>query len=301
MWPKETDWTSLKFGVEIEFIGGEPERLELLPGWVMSLDERQIDETGEESGSELKTPPLLWGEREQIAVMLERLQAQGAAVNWSCGLHVHVGLEPWGERILLPLLDAALAYQHALRALLRTAEHRLLFCPPVTAEMRDRCAAEASEDSVRRRGRPQSHRCGVNAAAWFDIGTAEIRYANGSMDYQEILRTVQLYLRFIAAVGAGHNLSGKPHELAALLGVPARGYPAPIAPPRWFRERTWLDNALIPLLAPMAGELVPGGEIHHILPYADGLSVAIEGDDGRLRRYALELPTAGWNIVRRIP
>jgi hypothetical protein len=92
------DWKDLKFGFEIEFTGGVPEEVELLPGWEMSLDERQIDETGAESGSELKPPPIVWEQREQIREMLSRLRAQGATANWSCGLHVHVGLEPWGSR-----------------------------------------------------------------------------------------------------------------------------------------------------------------------------------------------------------
>ncbi|MDF2716450.1 MAG: hypothetical protein K0R28_3375 [Paenibacillus sp.] len=98
MWPKQVDWKDLKFGFEIEFTGGVPEEVELLPGWEMSLDERQIDETGAESGSELKPPPIVWEQREQIREMLSRLRAQGATANWSCGLHVHVGLEPWGSR-----------------------------------------------------------------------------------------------------------------------------------------------------------------------------------------------------------
>lgn len=300
MQPQAVDWTTLTFGVEIEFAGGHPEQLELLPGWVMSLEERQLDETGLESGSELKPPPLLWGDRKQIRIMLDRLLAQGASVNWSCGLHVHVGLEPWGQDIVPRLLDAALQCQKALEKLMNTSPHRQIFCPPVTPEMKERYAAAPEEDSVRNFGRPQSHRCGINTAAWFDIQTVEIRYANGSLAYEEILATVELCLRFVAAVGEGRALSGDFKELAAQLGVPDYGYPPPLPPPRWFEERTWLEDSLVPVLASTAAELVKGGEIHHILPVPDGLLLAIEDRDGGLSKFIIQPLAAKWTVVRQI-
>ncbi|WP_165861304.1 amidoligase family protein [Paenibacillus paeoniae] len=300
MWPKLVDWKNLTFGVEIEFAGGQPEQLELLPGWIMSLDERQLDESGLESGSELKPPPLLWAEREQIGIMLNRLQAQGATVNWSCGLHVHVGLKPWGQNIVPPLLNAALQYQDAIQKLLATSPHRLIFCPPVTQEMRDRYETSPEEESVRLFGRPQSHRCGINTAAWFDMGTVEIRYPNASLAYEEILATVELCLRFVAAIGEDRSLSSTPKELAMQLGAPLGGYPPPLPPPRWFHERTWLENSLIPVLSAMAGDLVQDGEIHHILPVPDGLLLAIEDRDGHLSKFIIQPPATEWKVLRHI-
>ncbi|WP_182914257.1 amidoligase family protein [Paenibacillus sp. 1011MAR3C5] len=300
MWPQSVDWKTLTFGVEIEFIGGQPEQLELLPGWIMSLEERQLDETGLESGSELKPPPLLWEDRAQIRTMLERLQAQGASVNWSCGLHVHIGLEPWGQGIVPRLLDAALQCQEAIEELLGTSPHRRLFCPPVTAEMKERYAAAPEEDSVRNFGRPQSHRCGINTAAWFDIQTVEIRYANGSLNYEEILATVELCLRFVAAVGEGSTLSSDFKELAVQLSVPIAGYPPPLPPPRWFEERTWLEDSLTPVLTSMAADLVQHGEIHHILPVPEGLLLAVEDRDGHLSKFVIQPPAAEWKVVRQI-
>ncbi|MFC5652551.1 amidoligase family protein [Paenibacillus solisilvae] len=298
MWPREVNWKDLRFGVEIEFVGGQPEQLELLPGWVMALDEHQVDSAGAQSGSELKPPPILWRDRKQLQVMLDRLSEQGAEANWSCGLHVHVGLEPWGQDIILPLLDAALCCQDALRSLLQTSEHRLLFCPPVTPEMRSRYMEQPCADAVHNSGRPQSHRCGINTAAWFDIGTVEIRYANGSLNYDEVLRTAELCLRFVAAVGAGRQLSPDPELLAAQLGAPAGGYPFPASPPQWFKERTWLEEALFPLLAPIAASCVPNGEILHIIPTAEGLLVGIEDtSDGSMSEHKLQLPLTGWGFT----
>lgn len=291
------DWKDLRFGVEIEFVGGSPERVELLPGWIMSLDERQIDDTGAESGSELKPPPIRWADREQIREMLKRLQATGARANWNCGLHVHVGLEPWGQEVLPRLLEAALLYQDAMQELLNTGDARLPFCPSVTREMYDRFMSDPGEAALCRKGRPQSHRCGINLAAWYDIGTVEIRYANGSLDYDEVINTVELCLRFVAAIGAGRRLSSDPRRLAIELGAPAGGYPLPTPAPHWYRERIWLEDALVPILAPLARGLVPDGEILYVLPRPEGLLVAIEDGEGRLFKHLLRMTSAGWEAL----
>ncbi|QHW32905.1 hypothetical protein GZH47_20210 [Paenibacillus rhizovicinus] len=299
MWPRRIKWNELRFGVEIEFIGGRPSELELLPGWVMALDELQIDDGGEESGSELQTPPLAWADRDQLRVMLARLREQGARMNWSCGLHVHVGIEPWGEALALPLVDAALASQDALRALMTTSKERLVYCPPVTEEMRDAYRRSPCREALCRKGRPQSHRCGINAAAWYDNGTVEIRYANGSLNEDEILRVVELCLRFTAAVGEGRELPASPRELAAALDAAPDGYPPPIPVPRWYRERIWLEDALLPAVDELVQRLVPGGELHHALPVEDGILIAIEGGGGLLS-YVLKPPADGWQIVRQV-
>ncbi|CAG7653613.1 amidoligase family protein [Paenibacillus allorhizosphaerae] len=300
MWPSEVKWNELQFGVEIEFVGGAPEEVELLPGWIMALDEQQTDEAGRESGSELKPPPIRWEQREQIREMLNRLKAQNTQANWSCGLHVHVGLEKWDEAIVKPLLEASLLYQDALRSILQTSEHRLIFCPPVTQEMLERFEASPGPHALRHRGRPQSHRCGINAASWFDWGTVEIRYANGSLDYEEVIRTIELCLRFVAAVGAGRKLPSEPSELASALGAPAGGYPPPAPAPQWHKERMWLEDALIPAIAPQVERLLPDSEILHILPVEGGILVAAEKPDGTLSKFIFRPSVSGWAHVRSI-
>lgn len=295
------DWKQLKFGVEIEFVGGgDPERIALLPDWVMALDERQIDDSGEESGSELKPPPIRWDDREQIREMLARLRAAGATANWSCGLHVHVGIEAWGEELIPRFIEAALSYQDALRMLMGTSEDRLIYCPPVVPEMRERYRVHPNSESLCHKGRPQSHRCGINLAAWFDIGTVEIRYANGSLDYDEVMNTVELALRFVATVGEGRVLPTDARALAAALGAPLSGYPPPLPAPRWYRERMWLENSLIPVLGPLAERLIPGGEVLHIFPEPDGLRVVVEDpEDGKPHPFLIRPTSEGWEVVRR--
>jgi len=291
------DWKELQFGVEIEFVGGSPAQVELLPGWIMSLDERQIDDTGNESGSELKPPPIKWEDREQIREMLTRLQETGAEANWNCGLHVHVGLGPWGQEAIPRFIEAALLYQEAVKSLLNTSEDRLQYCPPVTQEMYERFISDPGSAALYRKGRPQSHRCGINLAAWYDIGTVEIRYANGSLDYNEVINTVELCLRFVVGVGAACALSPDPRQMAIELGAPLSGYPPPKPAPQWYRERIWLEHALVPVLAPLASSLVPDGEILYILPRPDGIVVTIEDADGDSHKHLLHLPSTGWEAT----
>lgn len=299
-YPLTVDWTSLRYGVELEFIGGKPREVELLPGWSMLENELQVDERGMPSGAELTSPPLAWDERDQIRLMAERLKRSGAAANWSCGLHVHVDLSAWGESVVAPLLDAALGTQDALRGLLRTADHRLIFCPPVTPEMRARYAAQPVSRSLHNPGRPQSHRCGINARAWYDNGTVEIRYANGSLEYGEIVRTVELCLRWTAAVGAAKALPDEPKALARALGAPSDGYPAPLDPPLWHLERMWLEDALVPVLMPLVAERMPNGEILSIRPEPGGrLLVEAENDHGAVRRFTARPVGRGWELSDR--
>lgn len=292
------NWDTLKFGVEIEFIGGRPAEVELLPGWIMSLDEKQIDEQGEASGSELKPPPLEWKDREQIAVMLNKLHTQGTEANWSCGLHVHVGLEPWGEAIVLPFLDAALEVQDAVQALLGTSRHRLQYCPPITEKMKEGYLANPCGEALNRKGRPQSHRCGINLAAWYDIGTVEIRYANGSLRYHEIVQTIEFCLKFVAAVGAGRRLSNDPTRLAEELGVPMTGFPPATKAPRWYKERMQLEEMLVPVFMPQVVRLVPDGEILEILPVEDGMLVTVERPNQERSHYVFRPFETGWSLLR---
>jgi hypothetical protein len=321
------DWQRLRFGVEIEFVEGAPEQVALLPGWVMALDELQHDDLGNLSGSELKPGPITWADRDQIRVMLERLKATGARANWSCGLHVHVDLSPWGEAILLPLMDAALAWQDGFYQLLQTAPHRRLYCPPVTIPMREALERAPSRDAVRYRSNPEGNRCGVNLGSWWDIGTVEFRFANGSTDFEEICRTVELCLRFVTEVGAGMSLGGTDGEpvgtelgsglesglesglgspidsgrglaLAIAVGAPQTGYPAPHPCPVWRWEQLHLDALLRPVLAPLVAEQYPTGQLHTITPTVEGFLVTVELEGEANATLLLSAPPTGYHLIR---
>lgn len=283
MWPRRVSWESLRFGVEFEFVDGRPADLATPPGWRLQPGELQVGDGGAPSGGEMVSPALIWSERGQLRAALDALRRIGARSTWSCGLHVHVGLEPWGGDVVAPLVDAALVCQEGLRQLLRTADHRARFCPPVTPAMRDSHARQPGEAALLRPGWPQSRRCGLNLAAWYARGTVEVRYPNASMRSGEVLRAVELCLRLVAAVGRGEVPPAEAQALAVALGAPRTGYPPPQPAPLWYRERRWLEEALLPALGPpaLAGG---GGDVLEIRPVSGGaLAVVVEDPDGTAR------------------
>lgn len=302
MWPRRIDWTALRFGVEIEFMDADPKAVPLLEGWMMPANEQQTDDTGDEGGGELQSPPIRWQDREQIREMLSRLNVVGARVTWSCGLHVHVGVEAWGEAIIVPMLDAALICQEGLQALFQTSHHRLVFCSPVMPEMREAYLKEPRREVLGHHDRPESHRCGINTQAFFDIGTVEIRYPNASLAYDEVLRAVEACLRLVVAVGGGRVLPAGPGELAEALGVGTDGYPPPQAAPRWHLERRWLEDLLVSVLAPKVEQVAPGGEILSIRPVPEGLLVTVELEWPRTERFVFRPDVGGdWALLPDAP
>jgi hypothetical protein len=56
----------------------------------------------------------------------------------------------------------------------------------------------------------------------------------------------------------------------------------------------WLEETLLPVLAPQVIAFVKGGEVHHIVPVADGIMVAVEKPDGSLVRMKFRASAAGW-------
>ena len=252
-YPTSVPWSSLAFGVELEFVHARLGYVTLLEGWDWRPEDALYDDEGNLTpedtgpnvrGGEVGSPVLTWDERGQIGAMAGRLVAAGGRANWSCGLHVHVGLDPWGKAVVLPLLDAALVGEDALRGLLRPAPHREVFLPRTTPQVRERYLAvrtpeEFASDFVYDDG-PWSARGGVNLCSWADYGTVEIRLPNGSLDAGEIVRTVELCLKWVALVGRGDAVPTTPETLAQTLNIPLTGYPPPQpAPARWPERQAW--------------------------------------------------------------
>ena len=299
VWPRDVAWDELRFGVEIEFVDADPAAVALVDGWTMDPDERQRAMSGQASGGEVKPGKLRWRDRGEIGETFAALRAAGADVNFSCGLHVHVGLEPWGADILLPLIDAALTTQDALRQLLETAEHRRLFAPPVTAAQRTAWLAAPGEDPLRHVGRPQGARCGVNVAAWYEFSTVEIRFPNATLDADAAYRTVQLCLRWVAAVGAGRALPSRPMALADALGVPATGYPPPHPEPAWHRREEALNELMIPLLQPLVTTHAPDAWILLVRATPEGFVAKTDSGD-RLNHRFVFAPGADGFVLRSV-
>ncbi len=246
----DVDWQTLPFGVEIEFVGARLGDIHLPEGWDWRDEDALYDEAGQPvpelvapdvRGGEVGSPILTWARRDEIAEVTRQLRAAGGVANWSCGVHIHVSIEPWGKRLLLPLLDAVLATEDALRGLLQPAPHRAVYTPCTTPAMRDMLlratTPELFETDFVYGDEPWSQRGGVNLRAWADYGTVEFRLPNGSLDEGEISQTVKLCLKWVTAVGGGETLPTTPDALADALGVPRTGYPPPQTAPDWWPAR----------------------------------------------------------------
>ena len=301
VWPRDIDWRQLRFGVELEFVDVDPASVALLDGWTLDDGESQRSLTGGWSGGEIKSPHLVWSEREQIATMLERIETAGGAMNWSCGLHVHVGLVSWGAAILPALLDATLATQDALRELFQTPAHRMLFCPSLTEAQRQAWTANPDEDLLNHSGRPQGRRCGVNVAAWYAFGTVELRYPNATLRGDEAIQSAQLALRWVAAVGAGRELPrmSTAAELAEALDMPVSGYPTPAPEPVWHHREELLNTLMIPVLQPLvAAELgSEDAEILFVRPTPEGFFVKTDSGGEVNHRFWFELDADGFHLA----
>lgn len=299
MWPAVVDWTALVFGVEVEFVGDSPERVPLVGGWSLDLDERQRAQTGESSGAEVRSGKLTWASREEIRHAFGHLAAAGMSVNWSCGLHVHVGLQPWGEAILEPMLDAVLRTQDALLKLLRTPKHRMLFAPRLTTAMRDEWKARPRKNALRHDRRPQGARCGINVAAWYDYETVEFRQPNATFDVGAAYYAVELCLRWVAAVGAAADLPADPDALASALGVSHGSAPVPLPEPVWHHREELLNDLLIPVLQPMVEAEVPEARILFVRATREG--ILAKTDSGRRRNHRFWFhPTSGGFVLARV-
>lgn len=244
-------WQTLRFGLEIEFINARIADIELLPGWTFHAEDSLYDDTGQNvpdfvepnvQGGEVVSPPLSLKDLHSIEITLNRIRNAGGKVNWSSGVHVHVEIKSWGEKSLILFLEEALNSESAIRDLLDTAHHRYLYNVPTTRRIVN--AFIRARDTVTRQRaltygpHPFSQRGGINLHSYWKFGTVEFRFANGSLNYQEVKRVITLYLKYTAAILEKREIPDTPVALAKSLGVPATGYPAPKSAPRWWWNQT---------------------------------------------------------------
>ncbi|MBI4138908.1 amidoligase family protein [Candidatus Uhrbacteria bacterium] len=244
---RPSDWRDLRFGIEIEFINARRGDIELLPGWEFHTEDSLYDDRGqavptydEDSllGGEIVSPPLGWDDIRQIEIMLRRIRAAGGKANWSCSTHIHVEIAPWGEAVLGKFIDAAYRSEHALRGLVQTPPHRIIYTPPTTLAIKQAFHA-ATSSAARRRALiygplPYSWRGGINLQSFWKHGTVEYRLANGSLVFRQVERAIRLFMAFTAAVLAGKRTAETSAALADQLGIPTRGYPPRRSAPRWW-------------------------------------------------------------------
>lgn len=230
------EWNERRFGVEMEFFGATPQQViaeftarglvciyegynhTTRPHWKIVTDSSVTRTgTGVDRGLEMVSP-ILAGEQGQrdLQTACEALQAAGAKVDRSCGVHVHhdtTGVTPMHVSRLVATYTAA---QSVIDSFLPPSRRSgaNYFCAPYTADVLaslERSAARASRVESLEYSGDGRYRT-VNLEALGRHRTVEFRQHGGSIEYPKIGAWVRLGQRMIEcsrvnSVAAPANLS----------------------------------------------------------------------------------------------
>lgn len=168
-----------RFGVELEFFGVNRRDVENmiraeLPGWSVKSD---CSVSG--NGLELVSPPLRGQDGlEQTRKACAQLQALGARVDRSCGLHVHHEARDLGAEGLVRVLEAYAANQSLLNWLVAPSRRgETSYARPVSAT-----------DVAWRRdhGTDRTRYLALNLASFGRHGTVEFRQHQGTLNFRKV-------------------------------------------------------------------------------------------------------------------
>lgn len=226
---------SLKYGVEIEFLGITGEAAaetvaDFFGTWHFygggELNERDIADSdqriwrvvrdasieaySDEEQCELVTPILTYPDLEILQQVVAKLKAAGASVNKSCGLHIHVdarGLTPQAVVNLITLIGSR---EQLLYRALGVPKDRMRYCKRINDELVQTILSKKPEslEELQRdwylqspyetvEGKYHSTRYyGLNLHAMFTKGTIEFRLFNSTLEANE----VKAYVQFVLAL-----------------------------------------------------------------------------------------------------
>lgn len=165
------------------------------------------------SRGELVTPPLREPDLPRLAAVLAALRDAGAAVNESCGLHVHVGISGCGVEHLNRLVDLVDAWEPAVLSRVLPARRRFTGALDASFMAGFRVRRPATLEAFwamwygevgwrARRDRYDDVRYrGLNLHSFRRLGTVEFRYFNGTIDPDEALGHVRACLALIEQAG----------------------------------------------------------------------------------------------------
>ena len=95
--------------------------------WVVKRDGSVRTENGGDS-CELVSPILTWDDIPTLQEIVRELRAAGAKVNWSCGLHVHIGAAGMTAQAIRNLVNNVASHQDLLFKALHVYEFRKGYC-----------------------------------------------------------------------------------------------------------------------------------------------------------------------------
>jgi hypothetical protein len=226
---------SLKYGVEIEFLGITREAAaeivadffgagyfyeggDLKERDIADSDQRiwrvvrdaSIEAYSDEEQCELVTPILTYSDLEILQQVVAKLKAAGASVNTSCGLHIHVDAKRFTPQAVVNLVTLIGSREQLLYRALGIPKDRMRYCKRINDELVQTIVEKKPEslEELRRdwylespyetvEGKYHSTRYhGLNLHAMFTKGTVEFRLFNSTLEASE----VKAYVQFVLAL-----------------------------------------------------------------------------------------------------
>ena len=207
------------YGVEIELIGLTQERaVEILRSegidagfwggnaryWIIKTDSSVHDLAGGR-GIEIVSP-VLKGKAglEQIRKVASALEANGARINKTCGLHVHVGARDLSALHVQSILNRYSTFESVIDSMMpvsRRANHNH-FCLPIAEIIRwdsRELLTKPWPDLVDMARSVGSRYYKVNVSAYLRHGTIEFRQHSGTVNPEKIINWVLFCLNFVEA------------------------------------------------------------------------------------------------------
>lgn len=210
------------FGSESEYVGGSYKSYEAKDSkgrtWKIMCDSSIYSEkntnsdrvsAGDEYKTEVVSPILCYDDIEDLQELVRQLRRNGAIVNTSCGIHIHVGAELFTPQTLRNIVNIIASKEDILYKALQIDPRRLRYCkktndylletinnkkPKTMAELAEIWYAEDPYGRERHYNSTRYH--GLNLHATFTKGTVEFRLFNSTTHAGEI----KAYIQFCLAV-----------------------------------------------------------------------------------------------------
>lgn len=175
--------------------------------------------------TEVVTPILRYSDIEDLQEILRKLRKEGAIVNSSTGIHIHIGAENFTPATLCNLLKNIRSKEDILYKALQVKENRARYCKKTNQKLiemiekhrpntREKLANLWYEEApLGRDAHYNSSRYhGLNLHAYFTKGTVEFRLFNSTLHAGELKAYIQFCLAVTAKALSTKKASAKPSE-----------------------------------------------------------------------------------------
>lgn len=260
-----------RFGVEIEFVGAHRDAVvaAIVAAGVVCREEGYNHETrptwkvvrdgslavspgmGYDACGELVSPPLSGVEGiEQVRTVLRALASCGAAVNRSCGLHVHVDAGDLSPSQIGSILRRYSTFQAQIDNFMPASRRNSRWARRLDESVIATVEGYANAATMRRSAGYLDRYYAVNAAAFARHGTVEFRQHSGSVNAGKVARWVAFCLFFVAASLETSTVAG---SVAPVAAVPAGRGRRPNFAARREVVRLMSEGVTLPRLAELTG------------------------------------------------